>query len=338
MRLLITTQAVDENAPELGFFTRWIEELAKQCESVLVVCLFEGAHTLPSNVRVYSLGKERGDGGKFSYTSKFLRLIREHRDEYDVVFVHQNQEYVLIAGVPWKLWGKRVYLWRNHYAGSLLTDLAVMLSTRVFCTSRSSYTATFSKTILMPVGVDTRAFSSVPDVERSTRAILSVGRIAPSKNLHILIEALGKLHKDGIEFTAAIYGDAASRDAQYAESLMRLVATRGLEQCVSFHRGTPNRDTPRIYSRFGLFVNASRSGMLDKTIFEAAACGCTVIASSRDFAALAGDAYSFREDNALECAGKIALHLGKEAPAILHDIAERNSLTVLAQKLTAAMS
>ena len=70
-----------------------------------------------------------------------------------------NQEYVLIAGWLWKLLGKRTYLWRNHYAGSWLTDVAAVFCTKVFCTSKHSYTVKYKKTVLMPVGVDTERFT-----------------------------------------------------------------------------------------------------------------------------------------------------------------------------------
>src|SRR3989344_3692203 len=57
MRLLICTQAADQDDPVLGFFHEWIAGLAKQFESVEVVCLKEGRHALPANVSVHSLGK-----------------------------------------------------------------------------------------------------------------------------------------------------------------------------------------------------------------------------------------------------------------------------------------
>lgn len=61
MKLLIITQTVNTEDPVLGFFVRWIEEFAKHAETVEVICLKEGSHAfLPSNVRVYSLGKKRG--------------------------------------------------------------------------------------------------------------------------------------------------------------------------------------------------------------------------------------------------------------------------------------
>ncbi|MBI4086504.1 hypothetical protein HY416_00780 [Candidatus Kaiserbacteria bacterium] len=59
MKLLICTQTVDRGDPTLGFFHEWIAEFARHCERVIVVCLFEGEHSLPENVTVLSLGKER---------------------------------------------------------------------------------------------------------------------------------------------------------------------------------------------------------------------------------------------------------------------------------------
>ena len=58
MKLLIITQTVDINDQILGFFHRWVEEFAKHCEQITVICLEKGIHDLPQNVRVFSLGKE----------------------------------------------------------------------------------------------------------------------------------------------------------------------------------------------------------------------------------------------------------------------------------------
>ena len=60
MRLLIITQKVDKNDPILGFFHRWIEEFAKHCQSIIVICLQKGEYNLPKNIKILSLGKEKG--------------------------------------------------------------------------------------------------------------------------------------------------------------------------------------------------------------------------------------------------------------------------------------
>ena len=38
MKLLIITQAIDENNPVMGFFVRWVEEFSKHCEKITVIC------------------------------------------------------------------------------------------------------------------------------------------------------------------------------------------------------------------------------------------------------------------------------------------------------------
>src|SRR3989338_2534636 len=132
MRLLIITQAVDNNDPVLGFFVSWIRELSKRFESVDVICLREGTHSLPANVSVHSLGKENLEIENWKlkilrrplYIMRFYRYAWSLRRSYDAVFVHMNQEYVLLGAILWKLLGKRVYMWRNHYSGGALTDTA----------------------------------------------------------------------------------------------------------------------------------------------------------------------------------------------------------------------
>src|SRR3989344_6984921 len=244
VNLLFVTQVVDSEDSVLGAYHGWIAEFSKYFESFTVICLKEGKHRLPENVRVYSLGKEKGRRSRLSYVLHFLALAWRLRRDYDAVFVHMNQEYVLIAGPLWNMLGKPVYLWRNHFAGSWLTDCAAVFCRNVFCTSRASYTANYKKTIFMPVGIDTGIFkrpsgerrpseergstefsrmnvesteASRPnvlrtDVTRAPHSILSLGRVAPSKNLHVLIEAFGLLSARSVDFSADIYGDALPKD------------------------------------------------------------------------------------------------------------------------------
>ncbi|MSU74856.1 hypothetical protein EXS57_03740, partial [Candidatus Kaiserbacteria bacterium] len=155
MKLLIVTQALDQDDVILSVYHNWVDELARHFERIEVICLKEGRHELPANVRVHSLGKERGAVMRGIYVWRFLSLAWRFRTEYNAVFVHMNQEYILIAGWLWKLLGKPIYLWRNHYAGSWFTDVAAAFCTKIFCTSKHSYTAKYKKTVLMPVGVDT---------------------------------------------------------------------------------------------------------------------------------------------------------------------------------------
>lgn len=288
MKLLVITQTMDTQDPVLGFFTRWVDGLAERADAVQVICLKEGEYTCPINVRIHSLGKESGVG-KMTYLWRFYCYIWSLRKQYDAVFVHMNEEYVLLGGLSWKLFGKPVYMWRNHYAGSWRTRLAGFLCTKVFCTSKHSFTANFKNTVLMPVGIDLERFALETEAVRAPKSILFLARIASSKRPEMLIDALGIVLSRGISFTADIVGSPLAEDQSYSDSLAARAESLGLHGRVRFHSGIPNDATPAVYRAHDLFVNCSPSGMFDKTLFEAAASGCRVIAASDDFHDAAGD-------------------------------------------------
>jgi glycosyltransferase involved in cell wall biosynthesis len=294
-RLLFVTQVMDQHDSVLGAYHGWVGQLAARMESVTVICLFEGTHSLPSNVTVYSLGKERGRVAPYVYALRFLALVWKLRRNYDTAFVHMNQEYILCAGVLWKLLNKRIYLWRNHYAGSLLTDVAALFCEKVFCTSRHSYTARYQKTVFMPVGVDTHQFSAIEGVARGRHSILFLARMSPAKRPDMLIEALSMLKERNTDWQASFYGSPTPAHADYYEHLQAQVRERGLSEQITFYPEVPNDRTPDIFAAHELFINCSPSGMYDKTLFEAAAAGCTVLATSEDWKRLAGEQYWFTD-------------------------------------------
>jgi glycosyltransferase involved in cell wall biosynthesis len=305
-RLLIVTQVLDRHDPWLGFFHGWVEAFAHRFERVTVVCLRVGDHDLPNNVRVYSLGKTT-QGETLSwwehtklrvrYACRFLTYVWKVRSDYDAVFVHMNQEYVLIAGWLWRLLGKRVTMWRNHYAGTMLTNVAVMFCHTVFCTSRYSYTARFAKTVFMPVGVPTDVFVPEAGGHRTHASILSLGRISPAKKIDQLVTALGILHTRTVAFSATIVGDALPQDAAYADDLRNNVTRLGIADHVSFRPGIPYAQAPTLFAAHDVFVNQSKSGMFDKTIFEAMAAGTLVAVCNKDLHGQIDDRCLFREDD-----------------------------------------
>ncbi len=302
--ILIVTQAVDIKHPVLGFFVRWIEEFAKHADHIEVIALQVGEYTLPQNVTVHSLGKEskgrtmiyHSAFNRFVYAFRFLTLVVRLRKKYDSVFVHMNQEYILLAGWFWRLIKKPVYLWRNHFSGSWLTDVAVFLCKKVFCTSRSSYTAKFKKSVIMPVGVEIEHFIPFKEKFRPANSILYFSRITPAKRIEIFIEALSILKNKGIPFSASIIGSALPQDVAYHRMLKARVDMHGLNTCVVFQEGVSRAKSPDVFSSYEFFVNTSPSGMFDKMIFEAVACGCISIAASTDWKNLVGELYWFSDD------------------------------------------
>lgn len=340
-RVLVVTQVVDSGDLYLGFFHRWLEELSSKLEHIEVICLKEGNHALASNVRVHTLGKEKvvATRGRrvrqVAYAWRFLKLAWELRDEYDAVLVHMNQEYVLISGWLWKLLGKRVYMWRNHYAGSWLTRVAGWLCDAVFYTSKHSFTARFANAVRMPVGVDTARFFPDASVARAPRSILFFARMMESKRPGLVIDALTLLVKEGVSFTASFVGSAPPGEDQYVAALKQRVADAGLADRITFSPGVPNERAAAIYRTHAVYVNAGRSGMLDKTLFEAAATGCFVVAASDDFRELAGGEHYFESTEQLaECLAQALTVDVPNTPFYIDD----QSLSSLMDKLAGKLS
>lgn len=338
MRLLVVTQKVDQNDPILGFFHEWVKEFAKHCEQVTVIALGVGKYDLPKNVRVFSLGKE-SRVSQLIYIKRFYEYIWSERENYDIIFVHMNQEYVLLGGLLWKLLGKKITMWRNHPSGNLLTKIAVVLSDKVFCTSGYSYTARYKKTSIMPVGINTNLFFRDTAIERKADSILFLGRISPVKNVEVFINALNILDKEGIDFTASIYGDSPEKDKEYYKKVRLLTTDLEKKEKVFFHGGVPNSQTPLLYNQHELFVNATRSGSFDKTILEAMACECVVVVSNESLKDVLPPSSLFKDVDAIDLARKlrVAISLSKkekeEHERVLRQYAVRHDITRLAEQL-----
>ena len=278
MRVLVCTQAVDQDDRALGFFHRWLEEFAKTFDAIEVICLKEGRHVLPQNVRVHSLGKE-GGRSRLKYVWRFFYLIWTLRDEYDVVFVHMNQEYVLMGGIIWRLLGKRVVMWRNHKKGNMLTDIACMLATDVCYTSPESYVSTKSRSLQMPIGIDTEQFhlSSAP---APFDTVLFLGRLDPVKKPDVFLSAIDILAHEAINCRVDGYGDPTDPEATHVPKVREQILGLEARHALQWHSGISHEQTPDIYRTHAIYVNITPSGSFDKTIGEAMASECVVVAAN----------------------------------------------------------
>ena len=305
MKLLVITQKVDQNDPVLGFFHRWIEALAAKIELVTIICLEEGSHNLPHNVRVLSLGKEAKKSRRV-YLLRFFSYVWKDRKKYDSVFVHMNEEYVLLAGLLWRVLSKKIILWRNHTNGTLLTKLAVFFSNKVLCTSKYSFTARYKKTRLMPVGIDTEHFKRYGGISRLPYTLLYVGRISPVKKIEIALDALEILKSEG-KFSLRIFGDAGHRDKLYADSLAGKSGRAGLP--IMFSPSITQERLPHVYNEHEILLNMTQTGSFDKVILEHMATEGVVIASNISYKEELPENLqqflTFRESDAKELAEKI---------------------------------
>lgn len=335
MKLLVFTQKVDKNDSILGFFHTWIVELSKQAESVAVICLEKGEFDLPKNVTVYSLGKERGVS-KFGYILNLYKYLHVIAGSYDKVFVHMNEEYVFLAGLYWKLKNIPVYLWRNHPKGTILTRIAVGLSTKVFCTSTDAFVAGMKKSVIMPAGIDLDRFRPVEGVVRKKYSVCMVGRIAPIKHIDTALKAISHLVASGEQVSLTIVGSYLDKDAEYYETLKDYVSTNNLTLYVNFVPGVSPDKLSDIYSGHEVCLNLTDSGSFDKTIVEAASCGAIPLVSNTSLQTLLPkNSFTDPHPEAIAAAIKKLLepHERVEMQRELEQFVASQSLSGLAQKL-----
>ncbi len=306
MKLLIITQKVDENDQLLGFFIEWIKRFSFKFESIKIICLWEGKHSLPKNVEVLSLGKERGVG-RIGQLFNLYKYVWSEKKNYDSVFVHMNPGYVLYVGWLWKILGKKITLWYAHGHVDLKLKIATALSDIIFTSTRDGFRINSSKVRIVGQGIDTDVFK--PDTSLKFQnpddkiKIITVGRISPLKDYVTLIRAIDlakkEIHKKII--VDIIGSPVTESDKEYLTSLISEVEARGLGEIFNFRGMIPNRDIVLPLQSADLFVNMGHTGSLDKAILEAMACGLPILTCNEALADVLGKYASVLMFNKSDC-------------------------------------
>ena len=316
MRLLVTTQAVDLDDPALAFFHGWLAILASKVDMLEVICLYEGRHALPANVRIHSLGKERGRAASFMYAARFLRFAFSLRRTYDRVFVHMNPEYVVLLGWWWRLTRRKVVLWYTHRAVNLKLLAALLFANVVVTAAPESLRVRSKKVRVVGHGIDTSAFASRRDgVFHSPVSIVSVGRITPIKRIEMAIDAVALLFERHIRVELTLIGaPTMTGDEDYAMRLIEQAKALAVTDRVHFVGTVPYGRMPGIYAGADLSLNLAPTGGIDKAVLESMAAGCIPFVANQAFAPLLGaDARTLIFTDGADLAEKIAALLS--APA-----------------------
>ncbi len=321
MKLLITTQAVDRDDPILGFFHRWIEEFAKHCEQVTVICLREGNYALPDNVHVYALGK----GGKIGRAFTFLRLSWSLRKEYDRVLVHMNPEYVVLAGVLWRLSGKRVVLWYTHKSVTLKLRIATLFSSAVLSASKESFRLGTKKLHVLGHGIDMERFVCPAHTKGPELRVLTAGRISKTKNVDLILDAVDILRVRGVPLLLTVAGaPGAGADAAYAEALYRRAGST-----VHFVGPKSQMEVAALLCQSDVFINLSDTGSLDKAVLEALASGVPTVSSNEAFKETLTPYGLFVPTEKQAVAEALIRAQGADIGPLISDVRSRHSLSAL---------
>lgn len=288
MRILIITQKVDKNDPVLGFFHHWIEKFSEKFEKITVICLWQGRYDLPSNVQILSLGKEKGSP-KISQLFNFYKYIWMKRKNYDVVFVHMNPVWICLGFPVWKFLYKRTFLWYAHKSVTLKLKIAEKLVDLIFTPSRESFRLRSQKVNIVGHGIDTNVFKPKFKEKDEDFIVVTVGRIAPIKNLETLIKAAHKGKEETPFLKFYIYGLAQTGpEKEYREKLDGLIKDLRVQEHVIFQGPVDNHALPNVLGEADLFWQASETNSLDKAVLEAMSMNIPVITSNRSFLNIPG--------------------------------------------------
>lgn len=157
------------------------------------------------------------------------------------------------------------------------------------------YQADISKVKVIPPGVDTSRFYSIPKDEAKAfigippcdQMLLFVGRIEPLKGLDVLFNAIGLMLASGryekIPFCLSVIGgDPDANEETMSAEMARLQEMRyelGLDDFVAF-LGKKSQDTlPYYYSASEAVIVPSHYESFGMVALEAMACGVPVVAS-----------------------------------------------------------
>jgi glycosyltransferase involved in cell wall biosynthesis/peptidoglycan/xylan/chitin deacetylase (PgdA/CDA1 family) len=270
-RILVVCQAMDSADPLNGFFHRWMEVFSSCVSHVSVLALRVGRYDLPANVVVQSL-RPTDSRSRLRAIWTLLRESWRRRDEYDAVFVRQDWQYVCIAGLLWRLMGKRIVLWYTHYTAKgfgfwCATRLANEVVTAVPESNPSA------KAIRIGHHIDTDAFALKHQSDGGPLRVLVFGRVSPVKRVPWIVAQLDEFIRASrihLRIVGRATEDVAHEELRLAVSDVSLWEDRDVLAS----------EAPSLYRWADVVVNAT-PGSMDKVILEAAASGCLILAATK---------------------------------------------------------
>jgi glycosyltransferase involved in cell wall biosynthesis len=154
------------------------------------------------------------------------------------------------------------------------------------------------------------------------------------------VRALDMLHEQGTSFAATIVGDPTETKSKYAHDVRNLAAAMCLEGVLTMQPAVTNDQARELFRSSAIYCNLTPSGSFDKTIGEAMASGCVVVAQNNALKGILPDPLMPQDDSdkAAAQALRAALALSGEqkreiATASRTYIEREHSLNLLTERL-----
>ncbi|MBI3818214.1 MAG: glycosyltransferase family 4 protein [Planctomycetes bacterium] len=297
MKLIFITQNVDDGDAVLGFLPGWLRELSARVDRIIVITFQAGAlPAMPPNVEIRSLGRERGARGIRLLMNYRRELRRALREGGDTLLAHMVPKYAVLArwlGVPKSI---PMYLWYTHAGINRWLRICEPMVNKIFTASEESLRLPTSKKVVTRHGIDINYLAPAAGEVPAPGKLTTVGRLTPSKDAETLIRGCAALRARGENVQLDVIGGSmAGGDDAYAGRMRTLCKELNCEDSVQFAGFVPYKEIAPVYRSAWIFVNASRTGSVDKAVLEAMACGSLVLTSNESFVHILPPEHRFRE-------------------------------------------
>ena len=344
-RLLLFNLMTDSSDPVLGFAAGWIRELARRCESLDVITMYQGALDLPDNVRVFSAGRERGLNRAARLANFYRHLLRLLAAEsYDGCFAHMMPLFAGLAGPLLTARGIPTVLWYAHRQKSAQLRLGLAMSRRVVSADATSFPYATDKLRVIGHGIDTDFYAPASSASSGRPLVAHVARLAAIKHQKTVIQAVAEIDAD----VTLVGGVQAGYPADYADELAAMIHRLKLTDRARLTGDLPPAAVRGWYHQAAVAVNMSPVGLFDKAALESMACAVPTVVCNPAFGDLMGD-YSRllltegpgdiaglrrRIETALAMSAAERAQIGQTLRA---NVIRKHSLTAMMPKLLAAL-
>ena len=288
-RLLLFNLMTDSSDPVLGFATVWIRELARRCESIDVITMYQGEFDLPDKVRVFSAGRERRLGKAARLANFYRHLLRLLATRhYDACFAHMMPLFAGLAGPLLTARGIPTVLWYAHRQKSAQLRLGLMMSSRVVSSAATSFPYATDKLRVIGQGIDTDFYAPTNPISPSPAGqplVVQVARLAAIKHQKTTIQAVAATKAA----LTLVGGVQAGYPASYAHELEAMIQRLKLSGRSRLTGDLPPLEVRNWYRQATLAVNMSPVGLFDKAALESMACAIPTVVSNPAFGSLMGD-------------------------------------------------
>jgi colanic acid/amylovoran biosynthesis glycosyltransferase len=168
----------------------------------------------------------------------------------------------------------RFNLARKVAAASLVLCISEFTRAQLMALSEPRY---WPKLEVVHCGVDLEQYSPAPGRARhdAPLEVLCVGRLSPEKGQFVLLDAVARLRREGIDVHVTIVGDGPLRDALFAHAI-----EVGVDDRVTFAGSVGQDHMPAYFRAADVFCQPSFNEGIPVVLMEAMASGLPVVSSA----------------------------------------------------------